>query len=34
MKFLILVDLLKKTDYDSKITEIEGKIRTNMVIMF
>ena len=26
MKYLILVDLLKKTDYNTKITEIEGKI--------
>ena len=25
-KFLILVDLLKKTDYNAKITEIESKI--------
>ena len=25
-KFLILVDVLKKTDYNAKITEIEGKI--------
>ena len=25
-KFLILVFLLKKTDYNTKITEIEGKI--------
>ena len=25
-KFLILVDLLKKTDYNSKISEIESKI--------
>ena len=25
-KFLILVILLKKTDYNTKITEIEGKI--------
>ena len=25
-KFLVLVDLLKKTDYNAKITEIEGKI--------
>ena len=24
--FLILVDVLKKTDYNAKITEIEGKI--------
>ena len=26
IKFLILVILLKKTDYNAKITEIEGKI--------
>ena len=26
--FLILVDLLKKTDYKAKITEIESKIST------
>ena len=26
MKFLILVVLLKKTDYNTKITEIKGKI--------
>ena len=25
-KFLILVDLLKKTDYNAKITETEGKM--------
>ena len=25
-KFLILVDVLKKRDYNAKITEIEGKI--------
>ena len=25
-KILILVDLFKKTDYNAKITEIEGKI--------
>ena len=26
LMLLILVDLLKKTDYGNKITEIEGKI--------
>ena len=27
-KFLTLVDLLKKTDYNAKISEIESKIRS------